>query len=709
MTAPSKRTFVAWAGIVWVIVAGFIAGGLSIRNSLAASFDTAERVYEARGLAFHLIKVQLDEETGVRGFAMGRDRELLQPYEDARYGRPAPAPALEGMLDALGLPQSADRIADADRTNRQWLRIVASSLIAGRVRNPRELEKKGNVFIDRVREDASSVNADLAARLKEARNDVDTAMSRITFLILAMASLLVVAAFEFNVLQQRSFSRLRRERRQSADAEKRAHTARLDFEAATQAASALHESASSEQRDNAATQLHQAAFCDALTGLPNRAYFLDRLSSAIALKKINPELRVTLLFLDVDRFKTINASLGHPAGDRILTDIAHRLAACLRRSDMLARLGSDEFSILLGPDMDTHDACSVASRILAALAKPFRVDDQSVLVTASIGIAADEPECKGASGMLRDADVAMFHAKSLGGSRYVIFAQDMSDQIVARSQLEMDLRGALLREELSLLYQPIVSLATGRIAGFEALARWHHPKRGTISPVEFIPLAEETGLIVPLGAWALDEACRQAVTWQNIQPPGLPVRVNVNVSAHQLISKSFAAEGLGAEVRAALMRSGLDAGCLNLEITESGLLDYAEATEAALRYIRSLGVSMQLDDFGTGYSSLSYLQRLPIDTVKIDLSFVSGKPGQGISNPQIVQAIVALARKLGKRVTAEGVETEKQLRQLQALRCTSGQGYYFSRPLDADGARAFLADWKPFVGFDLLPTAAART
>jgi EAL domain-containing protein (putative c-di-GMP-specific phosphodiesterase class I) len=311
--------------------------------------------------------------------------------------------------------------------------------------------------------------------------------------------------------------------------------------------------------------------------------------------------------------------------------------------------------------------------------------------------------------MLHDADVAMFRAKTLGGSRYVIFAQDMSDQIVARSQLEMDLRGALVRGELSLAFQPIVSLGSGRISGFEALARWHHPTRGIISPVEFIPLAEETGLIVPLGVWALGEACRQAVTWQDIQPAGLPVSVNVNVSSRQLVSKSFAAEGFGAEVRAALSKSGLDAGCLNLEITESGLLDYTEATEAALGYIRSLGVAMQLDDFGTGYSSLSYLQRLPIDTVKIDLSFVSGKPGDGISNPQIVQAIVALARKLGKRVTAEGVETEKQLRQLQALRCTNGQGYYLSRPLDADRARAFLADWKPFLGFDLLPTSGSSS
>ncbi len=697
-----------WVVIVGIIVAGFIAGGLSIRDTLSTSFDSAESVYDARALEFRMVKAQLDEETGVRGFVTDRDRNFLQPYEDARNRRPPPGPALEAMLEQLGLPASAARIADADRANKQWLQTVASPLISGRVRNPRALERTGKIFVDRVRADASSVNGDLAARFRELRREADTVMTRITFLILATALLLVVVAFEFGVAQKRSIDRLKRERMHGADAEDRARKALIGFEEAKQAASVLHEAASNTQRE-AATQLHQAAYSDALTGLPNRASFLDRLSNAIALKKIKPETQVTILFLDVDRFKTINASLGHPAGDRILMDMAQRLASCLRPSDMLARLGSDEFSILLGYDMDTPDGCGVASRILATLAKPFRVGDQSVIVTVSIGIAAGEPGSKGAAGILRDADVAMFRAKTLGGSRYVIFAQDMSDQIVARSQLEMDLRGALLRQELTLAYQPIVSLGSGRISGFEALARWHHPKRGMISPIEFIPLAEETGLIVPLGVWALGEACRQAVTWQDIQPAGLPVSVNVNVSSRQLISKSFAVEGFGAEVRAALAKSGLDAGCLNLEITESGLLDYAEATEAALGYIRSLGVAMQLDDFGTGYSSLSYLQRLPIDTVKIDLSFVSGKPGDGISNPQIVQAIVALARKLGKRITAEGVETEKQLRQLQALRCTNGQGYYISRPLDEDGARAFLSVWKPLLGFDLQPTTGASS
>jgi diguanylate cyclase (GGDEF)-like protein len=708
MTASSKRTFALWVAIVWVIVAGFIAGGLSIRNSLAASLDSAERINDGRTLAFRVIKVQLDEETGLRGFVMDRDRNLLQPYDEAR-AVVGPGPALEAILARLGMPAAAARIADADGANQRWLGTVAYPLVAGSVRDPRAIVQKGKVLVDRVRADVASVNADLAARLELTRGEIEVALSRITFLILATALLLAVAAFQFGVSQKRSIDRFRQERMHDADAEDRARKARVRFEAEKQAANVLHEHASITQREDAASQLHQAEYNDALTGLPNRTSFLDRLGSAIALKKLKPETRVTILFLDVDRFKTINASLGHLAGDRVLTDMAHRLAACLRSSDMLARLGSDEFSILLGHDLDARDACVVADRMLAALAKPFRVGEQSVLATVSIGIAAGEPGTKGASGMLHDADVAMFRAKTLGGGRYVIFAQDMSDQIVARSQLEMDLRGALLREELSLVYQPVVSLGSGRISGFEALARWHHPKRGTISPSEFIPVAEETGLIVPLGVWALGEACRQAVTWQNIQPAGLPVSVNVNVSSRQLISKSFAAEGFGAEVRAALLRSGLDPGCLNLEITESGLLDYAEATEAALGYIRSLGVAMQLDDFGTGYSSLSYLQRLPIDTVKIDLSFVSGKPGDGISNPQIVQAIVALARKLGKRVTAEGVETEKQLRQLQALRCTSGQGYYLSRPLDADGARAFLAGWKPFLGFDLLPAAGSTT
>jgi predicted signal transduction protein with EAL and GGDEF domain len=427
----------------------------------------------------------------------------------------------------------------------------------------------------------------------------------------------------------------------------------------------------------------------------------------------HPECRAALLYLDVDRFKRVNDTLGHAAGNRFLAALAPRLTSCLRPYDMLACMGGDEFAILLedvpapsrngaatepeqrgevtgGDVAGARDVCLVAERVLRVLAEPFRIDERDVFATTSIGIALGGPGYEDAEALLRDADIAMYRAKQLGGGRYELCVADLHAQATTRLQLEMDLHRALERGELRLEYQPIVALQTGKLVGFEALARWHHAEQGPIPPSTFIPLAEEAGLIVPLGEWVVTEACRQARFWHDLQPEGAPVSVSVNVSAKQLAAQAFDASRFNAHVTHALAESGLSPAHLTLEIPENSLSDAPDATEAALGQLRSLGVAMQLDDFGTGYSSLSHLQRLPIDTVKIDRSFISGGPGVGIANPQIVRAIVGLARNLGKCVTAEGVETAEQLSELQALHCTYAQGYYLSRPVDEAGARALL-------------------
>jgi diguanylate cyclase (GGDEF)-like protein/PAS domain S-box-containing protein len=431
-------------------------------------------------------------------------------------------------------------------------------------------------------------------------------------------------------------------------------------------------------RKRAEERLLHDAFHDALTGLPNRALFMDHVKLAIGRARRKGERLFAALFLDLDRFKIINDSLGHMVGDQLLVDIARRLEVCLRPGDTVARLGGDEFTILLEELAGPEDAIEVARRVQEAVSRPFRIGGHEVFTTASIGIALSGTGYERAEDILRDADTAMYRAKSEGKNRHVVFDTAMHDRAMRLLQLETDLRRAVDRGELYLDYQPIVSLATGEVRSLEALVRWRHPERGVIPPGDFIPVAEETGLIIPLGRWVLREACRQTREWLAGGVIGPGVTVSVNLSGRQ-----FSQADLPEQVGAALAESGLPAGNLKLEITESMVMENFETAIGVLRQLRQLGVELSIDDFGTGYSSLSYLHRFPINTLKIDRSFVT-RMTDNTENAEIVRTIVTLARSLEMDVVAEGVETTAQLQRLRGLECDFGQGYLFSKPVGAE-------------------------
>ena len=413
------------------------------------------------------------------------------------------------------------------------------------------------------------------------------------------------------------------------------------------------------------------AFNDSLTGLPNRALLLDRLEVALA-RAEREDQPVSVLFLDLDGFKVVNDSLGHVAGDRLLIDVARRLSDCLRRGDTAARIGGDEFAILLGDIGNPDRAPRVAERVIAALGEPFSVLGREVFVSASIGIAYGQND---AQDLLRNADVAMYRAKRSGeAGAYATFEPSMHAAVVERLEIEADLRRAIERDELVLHYQPIIELASGRVVGLEALLRWAHPRRGLVMPFEFIPLAEETRLIVDLGRWVLHEACRQAAQWHVDPRMGRPW-VSVNLSGLQLLDGS-----LDAEVAAALAASTLAPESLMLEITETVLVQDVGTAVARLENLRALGVSIAIDDFGTGYSSLRYIRRFPADILKIAKPFVDGLHDE--TDTALVRTIIALADSLGLRTVAEGIEDREQLARLCELGCTLGQGYLFARPME---------------------------
>jgi diguanylate cyclase (GGDEF)-like protein/PAS domain S-box-containing protein len=444
------------------------------------------------------------------------------------------------------------------------------------------------------------------------------------------------------------------------------------------------------------TDITEGKVSDPLTNLPNRLLFLDRLGRLMRHTKRHPDRMYAVLFLDLDGFKMINDSLGHLAGDQLLLGVAKRLESCLRETDTiariipqtftLARMGGDEFTVLLDDVKEPVDANHAAERILQELSAPFVIGGKEIFTSASIGIALSNSSYQQPEEIMRDADTAMYQAKSMGKSRYEVFDADMRATVLARLELETDLRRALERGELRNFYQPIVALASGQIMGFEALMRWQHPTRGLLGPNEFISVAEDTGLIRELGWWSLNEACRRLMEWRSQVGPERELVVSVNLSI-----KQFVQPNLVQNIGAMLKELGLPPGALKLEITESTVMEDPSATVEMLQKMKDLGIRLAIDDFGTGYSSLSYLHRFPLDTLKIDRSFISGE-SDGVNGMEIARTVMPLAKNLQLDVVAEGVETAEQVRELKKLECKYAQGFYFSEPVSGDEAGALLVE-----------------
>lgn len=442
------------------------------------------------------------------------------------------------------------------------------------------------------------------------------------------------------------------------------------------------------ERERVQEQLLHNSLHDGLTGLPNQSLFVEQLKLALERTKKDSNYLFAVVFLDLDRFKVVNDSLGHLLGNQLLIEISHRLKSVIRTRDIVARFGGDEFTILLDDIESISTALHVAERIQKILALPFQLNEHKVFTNASMGIALSRPDYEQAAHILRDADVAMYCAKSLGKARYVVFDPKMHENASLLLQLETAMRHALIQqqqEEFRLYYQPVVSLISGKILGFEALIRWHHPEKGIIPPEDFIPLAEETGMIAPIGRWVLSEACRQMHIWHQKYPTWPPLSISVNFSGKQIMQPEIVKQ-----VKQVLQETGLDAASLKLEITESLLMENFELANTILSQLTTLNVDVHMDDFGTGYSSLSYLHGLPLKTIKIDRSFISNIGSRG-ENLEIVRAIVTLAHNLNMSVTAEGIETIEQLNQLKALQCDHGQGYFFFPPLDSAAVERLLA------------------
>ncbi len=434
----------------------------------------------------------------------------------------------------------------------------------------------------------------------------------------------------------------------------------------------------------ATEQLRYHAFHDLLTGLLNRNGFLNHLKKADSYHQINPSFKFAVLFLDLDRFKVINDSLGHQFGDKLLEYVAEKLTQSVRNIDSVARFGGDEFAILLEKIHDLNEVCQIAERIRQEIIKPIYINEHEIFTNVSIGIVLSSIGYHKIDDLIRDADIAMYRAKMLGRGRYEIFNATMREQVRVIQQLENDLQRALERKEFQVYYQPIINLNSDEINGFEALVRWNHPQRGLISPAEFIPIAEETGLITLIDWEVMREACQQVDQWNQLLKNRSPFILSVNLSARQFIQSNIIDK-----ITSILKDTGLESQSLKIEMTETALLENPQALVGTISELKSLGIGLSLDDFGTGYSSLSYLHRFPVDSLKIDLSFVQTMNSESQSF-EIIRTMIILAHALQIHTIAEGIETLEQLNTLQNLHCLLGQGYYFSQPLPADQMHTFL-------------------
>jgi diguanylate cyclase (GGDEF)-like protein/PAS domain S-box-containing protein len=446
----------------------------------------------------------------------------------------------------------------------------------------------------------------------------------------------------------------------------------------------LTERKESERLRRSEVHLRYQAFHDLLTGLANRQLFLEHLEQALRRTARTRGRKVAVLFIDLDNFKVINDSLGHEVGDVLLTAVSERLQGCLRLENTLARFGGDEFTVLLEEVANPNEAVGVAERILETFRSPFVLDGREVVVTASIGIALGTASTKNSEELLRDADTAMYRAKAQGTPKYEFFDRRMYERTLARLNVENDLWRALQNDEFVVHCQPIVNLGTGEAWGVEALVRWQHPEKGLLHPSQFVPVAEENGLIVPIGELAMEDACKLAKELQRSRPRPRQLVAVVNYSARQLEHP-----GSTHSVEELLRRTGLQAGLLQLDITETSYISAAASHESNLDNLKGLGVGISIDDFGMGYSSLSYLKRLPADTLKVDKSFVAGL-GEDVQDTAIVQMVIDLAHAFGMEAVAEGVESKKQAEQLKEMGCDMAQGYYFARPLPPEALSEFL-------------------